>query len=42
MAAVFMKHSSGTYASVDIAASEKFIALASRLSNSWPHNLAKL
>ena len=40
-AVVFMKQSIGTYAPVDIAASEKFNALFSRLSNSWPDNLAK-
>jgi hypothetical protein len=33
MAAVFMKQSSGTYASVGIAASEKSKALSSQLSN---------
>jgi hypothetical protein len=40
MAAVFMKQSSGTYASVGIAASEISIAFSWRLSNSWREYLA--
>jgi len=41
MAAIFMKQSSGTYASVGTAASEKSKSLSSRLSNSLTDNLAK-
>jgi len=42
MAAVFMKQSSGAYASVDNAASEKTKSLSSQLSNSWRVYLAKM